>query len=522
MKSLRNFLKPGCRIAPIPIGKMLQLLYNSNGVLESVHPMSYEECSGKLGEFQYPILCSDSNWMESLSVPRTIMITGGTTIVYGVAVDESFLIPGKCPYNLITMLPCNQRYRLLCFSIVSYAAQIRGYSAIRNTLKMNDFDILDSTLYPYNDDSGLSNTISSILHRNVNIPEKCKTACKLAVYGTSDVELVDLNIEIQEVRSVKEYMNEYGVVFVNIEFCSGDKLDVPYKVAAKYQIDVGNVLVISHNEEIIASVFGKHTISYESRSCPICGRNMNMNSALLRCSDTHCLSRMYHATVNMLEVLHLPTISWCKYLDSIQNKSAVSIVDFIDILSPNLDIKISFDTLFNAAISPSYVGNRRIISQFVSSCHNKWDTLLYYMENTNKIPIDMDFGKIDCSQLIEFFQIPENVLLIRTLYSHPGICIVETDKFYDAPPIFKNIKICITGDFNNGSFSDIRGILGSYGAEVYKNLEEDVKYLIYGGRMSNINNNLVRQARSVGVVVLSEDEFFNHFDINSDIADNLL
>ena len=71
--------------------------------------------------------------------------------------------------------------------------------------------------------------------------------------------------------------------------------------------------------------------------------------------------------------------------------------------------------------------------------------------------------------------------------------------------------------------------MSSYGASVISSEDglepveyvSSLDYLVIGQQNEFTNGQLVRQAKANNVVIVNESEFFNHYEIDADICQNL-
>ena len=75
--------------------------------------------------------------------------------------------------------------------------------------------------------------------------------------------------------------------------------------------------------------------------------------------------------------------------------------------------------------------------------------------------------------------------------------------------------------FSHGSTSDIAAILRSYSAEVTTQFSENIHCIVVGDALENIDGVALRNARSLGIAIYNESQFFAAYEIDKDLAENL-
>ena len=91
-------------------------------------------------------------------------------------------------------------------------------------------------------------------------------------------------------------------------------------------------------------------------------------------------------------------------------------------------------------------------------------------------------------------------------------------KRFDGAPIFRNKLIYITGDFIHGNIPEISSILQSYSARVTTVFTNLVDCVLVGGTNENVNGKDVVAARNMGIPIMQEVDFFEQYDIDTDLA----
>lgn len=527
---MRNRLNAGDFIVPIPLGIPITLEYSGNGILKSFSVWDFQSEEGK----NLTAVSTDASEAsmehirKSSMCPTAIALKGGTTYVKGVVLFSSHRIAscGDLPYaaigDMLRMMCDGVPCKFYAISVESYAAKFKGSTPIRKWLSLNHFEILPGFLAPFNDPSRIekltrSQCASFLVDNDV---------MGYAIFNACEEILCSNSLSQQKVcGAVRNNFNEYGAVLSSFSCGDAGTFTTNYKDVFEYDIHEGTYLVFREGN-IIDSYVLDDAVVKDARpqyiSCSVCGKLMKAKG-VTRCSDDQCLSRKYPMVAHMLSTLNLPIISFARYQSLVKKHAVESVLDIFD-LDTYVDsvIEVSLTTLLSALITEVEVPDRRIIASFVSQCHNSAETVMYYAENPSKISSDLNLGNVRPSLLKDWFSQNENLLVLRWLIHSKQIKLVDTDKYYQAPPIFRNTTICVTGDFNLGTLQDVRGILGSYSASVTTELSPEVNFVVIGDKQSNIDGRVVSGARSASIPVMGENTFLKQFDLLDDIKANLL
>ena len=517
----RNRLNPGDYVVPIPLGIPLVLEYNSRGLINRMNLWADDD-----NEFETASIKLDSSVVNTLkhssNIPNHISLKGGTTYVYGViTIPNPIKLSGKIPSDILASMYIDagsmKELNFMAFSMKSYAAKFAGASPIRKWLSINHFKLLPGFILPvykapYTDLSQIDEL--TLKDNDVDV------YMAYVKFDSTSENIISAELR-QSIVSAKPdvYVNENGVFRANVR-TETDLIDISYQDMCKFGISEGTCLILRGESTVIHS--SSPSIKSPDIVCPICGKVVPVNR-LTRCSDAHCLSRLYNDLNHMLTTLKLPMIEYAKYIELIKSHQIIVLSDILDTSEySGIEVSASLDTLLSAVICPKYVPDRRAIYQLVSQCHNSVESIMYYANHPNDIHRDLNMGNVNYNQLVMWLEEPENVSELHAMLYNTHIKIVETDKYFRTDPIFRNTTICITGDFESGSHSDIKGILSSYSARVVENVDSDMKYVVVGDSRCNVDSRIISAARSANIPVVEEHEFFKLFGIDKDIQNNLL
>lgn len=526
---VRNRLNAGDFIIPIPLGIPVKLQYDSSGILQEARLWKDENNSAG---FSFNRVRLSNEVVESFRlksiVPVTVPIKGGTTYVYGVLLfkDNSSYELGQLPCaildDLTNMLVNGHDCRFFAFNVESFAATFKGAIPIRKWLSLAHFQVLPGFLAPFNDVSQVTKLINSqckpILNTDIFMAYVIFNGVNKTIISTDLYQSVVIG-------PVNRRLNENGAILAKVPTNEGE-ISVSWSDIVKFNIWKDTLLIFEGNKLIFSKDIGNK--SHKNResivSCSVCGRDIPIHSGKIsKCRDIHCLSRLYPDAVHMLNTLKLPVMSFDDYLRYVRKKDILTLADILELpIYSNMKIEVSLTTLVSAVIPPRYVADRQLIYQFISQCHNSVESFMYYIGNPVKISSDFNFSSSRVRDLQDWLSDGENISEIHSLLSSDSLSIVDTDKYFEADPIFRNTIICITGEFDIGNESDVRGILGSYSAEVVTQFVPNVRYVVVGNKRSGVDGRILSAAKSVGVPVIEESEFFKRFEIDLDCKENLL
>ena len=528
----RNRLNPGDFVIPIPVGIPIKLIYNSSGVLSSMDKL--ESLNMDMSTLDVSSEHLSKRVIDSVTdcgmIPKSIPISGGTTIVCGIAVLDSYSkLFGQYPEAVFNFIDDNnfEVKEFHAFHVMSYAMNFSNMYAILNWLAVCKFSVLSGFLVPYDDMSRFEGYESDVLLKKTTI----KYSMAYMIFNSTSKKLLNSNLRQGSlIDSPEEFINSNGVVMSRLHLTDGETLEIPFSVAKKFKLSENSIVyylstpsIVILDSEVSCKLFHKST-KYTERRCAICGSKLDVNQPVVRCSDEFCMSRQYNSYVHMMTVLNRPYVNFDTYLSYIMSKKGnVQLVDMLDMEdSPYEKYRISIGTILQSAIPTHCVGDRRVIDLFVSLCRNKWDTVTYYLKHSDRILVDFDFSSLDTREFIDCISDCRYAAQIESIYNHPKIEVCDSDKIYDADPILRGMKLCVTGLFQLGNYSDVKGVLSSYGAQVTDELIDGVNYVIVGDTYSDIDNVIVTSAINSNISVVGEGQFFEYFGIDKDIEENLL
>lgn len=542
MRFAKTFCKPSSTVTIVPVGLPVKLEYNEHGLLKNFNIGFDANLDPK-----YSSNFMNSN--ESLStlmavikkfVPQTISTKGGTTWVYGVFyTDRIPCTEGNVPDcmfgDYVSDMIKGGHYEFYAGYVYSLAANFAGPLVIRNFLSANKFNMLPQVVVP------LTMT-DETLHMMMNpgtYPFRYSFIAGYFVFEDMKCRYASNGlVQVIVGNSPEPIVGSDG--YIKGEVVSKSDSDVTYTFSypaiVHHDVTKGSTLLLQHEHEAapfeilstragegVEKVIGNNTIEVK---CPICGKliSMGTSDAPMQCDDPHCLSSLYNDAVKMLTAFGFPTISYEVYRQYIDSKAIICLTDLLD-LQPCKDQEIE-TTLANAmyaAIPASVAPNFEIIERFANKCNNSVDTVVYYLENPLRIETDLDMVDPLVRKLVSWLKDPYNVSTLTSVFAR--VKISNNVKKFEGCPIFRGNKIALTGRFKRGSYPEIESILRSYDADVSPSIEPGDKLpdvLLIGSLNDGISGQMVHKAKIHDIPIAYEDDFFMRYEIDRDLAANLL
>lgn len=512
----RNLLKAGDYIQIVPLGVRVTLQYKSTGLLDKVW-LGYEiGPEGKIDEEVHYSKNLYSSLIKKLKVPTHISTNNGSLFIYGV------LYTGRHPkvlgnfedslqeniINDIVRDDCD--FNFFACNVKSTSISFTGISQIRNWLKAQDFNLLPGLLAPLKDiEAAIDNTLQLS-------PFQYSLICGYFVSDKTSSNYVSLNKIQDKIKSLDVYLDKEGYVRCNLKLTKLDNIiSISYYEMINKQLYENDLVVLdsSHNIETKYPLpeNGKLDNHY---TCPFCGKRYTVSQEFERCPDSHCISRLYSQIVHFLTKLNLPSIEYDRYIKLWESNKFTKFSDVL--MLPELrdcEIETTFYNLFDAIIPVSSIRDRNVLWNFCIACNNSWESICYYLDHPSSIKDDLS---IDSQQLFEWLQDKLNVETIKEIISYTNIIITPSSKKFEGSPIFRGRSIWLTGKFVHGSIPEIESILRSYSASI-TNTAKTASCGIIGDIPENIDGFTVNQLKARGIPVFSESEFFNKYDIDSDL-----
>lgn len=389
---------------------------------------------------------------------------------------------------------------------------------IRHWLTMAKFNVLPG--YPLS----LTMNESQLAHiiNNDRFPFKYPLISYYFIHNYGNVEIVPAKLTQFVVSDVKEYLDKYGFLRANL-IGESNSLDVSYTDVVKFNINPSTLIVIDDEQNIIYSApTGLEYLPVSADTfCKCCGKPIHIrDEAKIRCSNTHCSSRMYGDVCRMLKTFDLDEISFEDYLAYVkQHSKIVSLPDILDHILKDRSIEVSLPQILRALISYLIVSNDSDeLILFCNKCSHNVETLKYYATHPQDIQSELFISN---RKFIEWFTDMENVSDLMSMLDDEKLILKSTDIAFDGPRMFRGKTITILGRCLHGASDVMKSILKSYGADVYFTLKDNSDCVIVGGCHEDVNSQELRLAQQRNLPVFEELDFFKTYDIDADLQSNL-
>lgn len=508
----RNLLKAGEFIQPVPIGVRITLQYKPTGILEKVW-MGYGEIARNLSSKSSDIekhLYSEI--VKQSKVPTRINTNTGYVFVHGVLYTSQHPIAlgyfdDDLQLTIAESITAHGRnFNFFAGDINSDSIKFAGISQKRNWLKLQGFNILPGLIAPVKD-------IEKAIERSLSAtPFNYSLILGYFISGKESCRYSSLKKRQDSVDSIEVYLDSEGYVRATIQLHqSNSPISVSYHTVLVNQVRVNDIVILDDRNKIITRYpIPSQNPNSSKYVCSFCGRQYVISDEFARCSDVHCLSRMYPAITHFLTSMDLPTLEYPRYVELCQNGSFTKFSDIL--LLPELrdcEISTTFYDLINSIIPVSAVRNRDSIWKLCTACNNSWESINYYLDHPKSIEVDLKFTS---PELVKWLLDKDNVASIREIVQYTNIVIVSESRSFAGPPIFRDKKIWITGKFIHGSRSEIEATLRSYGATLSDYLEADCG--VIGDILEEVEGFKVNQLKAKRIPIFSESEFFNRFELD--------
>lgn len=519
----KTFCKPGSYLTIVPVGLRTTLQYNANGVLEKIFNGYSDDKSNVSSELLDVI-------KKSKICPLSVPIKGGTTWVEGVFyTSKTFNTPGILPMcvepEIISDMKSNpQDYKFYAGKVDSLAASFKAVLTIRNWLKMAAFETLPMYMIP----DKLTNDAFIKLVNTDKYPFKFPLISGYMIFEGVDYRYHPLNLIQKVVKSVTKFTDESGYIKASVIDSNKSTSVYQYSDVINYDIAADSVLISKINGQLIHSTTQPAMKPKVSRlTCDFCGNNFIIpDSGPVCCTDSHCVSKLYPQVTRMLSTFELPVLDYDKFKKYLDKKKILCLTDVL--LLPeykNLKVSVTLPKLIQGAVPVDVCPDSSEFLKISHVCNNSTKTFRYYVENPDRLRIDMShrMNPLVLKRLVDWISTPYNATTLTTLLDADQIIVTQPDKKFDGAPIFRNKTIAITGKFKHGDSEEIVSILKSYSAEVTVNLQDNkADCLVVGDLNENIDGKSIQKAREYNIPILNESYFFAQYEIDDDISANLL
>ncbi len=520
MFATKTVCRPGAYIELVPAGLLVTLQYNRNGLIEKI---TLKSESGQLEELNKQLFTD-----LAMLIPNTIALTGGTTWVEGVFYsDEIPFTAGTIPYCLYddykSMITSGKEFKFYGSNVESKATNLRGPMIIRNWLEMSGFKTLPGIVVPQNFTEDTLKMLTNTSTTKFQYPY----ISGYGIFENLEYRYAEENLVQMQVKSISRKLDEYGCLNADITTTTG-KLHIPYSEAVLYDAQAGSCILTSGEGHTIISArkLDNKVRPHLPREveCPICHKKYSVPvSGVAQCDDVDCASRLYPQICRMTAVFKLPTMEPGTFLKLVADKKILALSDVLDLPEyKDLKFKATIGEVLSAATPTEVCVDASVFDKIAHASKQNIQTLMYYLNHTNRLIMELGIHSAQGERFAKWLDTGSNILTIKSLLDR--VEISEKDfVIRDAAPIFRGRKFILTGAFKRGNYSDIVSILANYGAEVITDIDAKPDCIVVGGLMTNIDGNILRRGDAAHILRYDEDNFFESFGIDNDLArSNLL
>ena len=513
--SVRNLLKAGELIAPVPIGVLMTLQYNREGNIEKVYT--------GIGDERVDV--TKSKLMQMITnhtVPSRIHIKNGTTFVEGVLYTGDIQTKKSWDsaesLNDILFAKYSKNPEMFNFfgaNIKSLAVNIAGSINITRYLKTTGFNVLNGFILSIGDtDALIKNFIDGDMFPFM------KVAMGYYAYGAT-ARYVSGGVHQHVVHEVDRYTDINGFIKCKVDF-KDFCIYLDYSDIVKYRISRGTTIILDESNSLVFCFGGKDTPASNIK-CDCCGKLIvTPDSGFVQCGDPHCPSMLYPKIQQFMHKLGIvPEMKEQEFRSHIEKKEILSLSDVLNL--PEYDgvkIHTSISNVLRAMIPYKLIGQDTIITMFVNKCTNSIESVTYYADHPDMIGTDLNITDIGLNRLVCWLSDSWNVNEFKEMLVCDKFIFDTVEKSFDGPPIFRGKKVYLTGSFIHGTIIDVCNIIQSYAATATTVFSTDVNCVLVGGMNEETDGTSLQIAMQHRIPVMTEQDFFKEYDIDTDLIQN--
>lgn len=522
---IKNILKPGDYLIPVPTGLPLTVEYDYNGTISKCY-IGWKEDKKLLDKefikfFKSCVYC-----------PTHIALKTGRSEVSGVLYTNEYSmfdegsLPDCIETSIFSNLQANpNKFKFFALNIESLSTVFKGANSTLNWLNMNGFEALPGFIVPANftkrDMRKLMDTDRFRKYYNSGL------ISNYFIYRGSDTLTTSINARQFITSRVSTYIDEFGCIKCDI-FTKSQKTPfatLNYSDVVSYQIQTNTLVVLDDDNDITYTICTDNK-KRDNRSthtyCQVCGKPFDIpKHGLVYCPDLHCKSKWLPIINKMLNIFKLPKMSKSRF-DSILPQ-LVQISDIFELDEYcNCKIEASLSDILISLLPVITPQTLKVIHRLTARCKNISKSFLYYVNNPSRISTDIDCDPNDCLPLIRWLSDSYNQHDVEALIDLPNLTITSQGKSFDGPPIFRDKTIMLTGSFHHGSYDDVKSIIESYDATVVDELSPLINCLVIGDILENVDSRCVNYCKNNHIPVMTERQFFERYEIDKDMAENLV
>lgn len=520
-------LNLGDFIAVLPIGVPITIQYNSSG-----HAAKY------FYGFDSSVEPLDKSVVDNLklktNVVQNISVKDGSTWVRGMLVPTKLLNYSDSTDSIFSYLSDKDdiEYIFIAADVESLAVNFCGYLSIKRWLDSAGFIPAPSWVVASSgsNDTQIEYQLSTFYKSlNTSVSSEYISAYNptygcVFIYRPNEHKYEFNTLMHIVVKKVSKHIDSSGAIYGDMISMNNETYSVSYSQIVTNNIQSNDVVLLENKHILFSKSMDNKNREKRSNklTCSFCGKIINVpHDGESRCDDANCLSNCYPNICHTLSSLNLPVMSYDTYISKVKSKEIMCLEDVLCLDEyKDIDVNVTLYELLNAYMPLSVSRNNVNIKKLVSLCNNSKQTLLYYIENSNRIFIDLSIRLTD--DILKWMNDSYNQSTFRSLLNLPNVHIEENSKLFDGAPIFRNVTILVTGQFRHGEISRVCAILKSYEAKVVTEWCDNVSLVLIGDIKQNISGSALMLAKKMNIPVYEELDFFNRFDIDDDISKNLL
>lgn len=528
--NLRNLLKPGDFVIPIPAGLPIQIEYGPTGTIKSIHRnddcTNYTTSGNKVLSREFV-----TNFKNAKVAPVRIPVKEGTTFVSCILVPKTLsrrpegMLLSTLGDDIINDVEHNHVADYTCYAYYakSYAIDLRGAHPILQWLQMVKFNALRGYVMSVSttdtDENNINRRMLSELSLDMTIP------MMYGSYRGFEFSQYSCGIRHMKIQSVDSTYDASGTLWATAEDRFGVKLWINYSDMLKNPVYPSQEVVLDNLSNIV-HIYPRSKVkkSTWSNVCPVCGAPI-FTSGFDRscCSNEHCTSKLYSKCTHFLKTLHLPGITYERFTSEMKDNKLFILSDIFQLPElSELQVQTTLSVLVSSVVGPINSNQYRSLCAFINRCNNNVTSMMYFLNNPDLLRARTDMYEPDLEVIIKWFEDAQNCAVFDSLINNPNIVLGTVLKKFEGAPIFRGNRILLTGDFIHGTTDEVESILNSYNATIVHEMSDAVSFIVVGSTMSNINGRWIQQAKQRNKPVYYESEFFQAYEIDKDLRENLL
>jgi hypothetical protein len=514
---VRNFLKAGCYATVVPVGVPLTIRYNDRGMIDQVAQGYVQAETG-----DDKLL---TKFIEDNVVSRTVP-SEGTTWVQGILfthdmINDTALVGHTIADRLLDkFLHDSSGFEFFAGNLVSTAREYPNATAVTQWLGLAKFKSLPGFIIP-------SNLTADKLDAVINLPGYAfdyPLVDGFWIWENANRSYCSNDLHALDVISVDEVLEpNSGKSLVSLKLANGSECSVDYYEAKKFDIHAGDCLLEDCTGTLLYNFMRPQYSGAVYYTCPTCGhQHVLAPTAVAMCDNPHCTSTLYPQVAKFLLTLGFDAVTQPEYQSIVDKCGKVFMLP--DILEldkfENVVKDCTLMQVLNATIPSKYVSDSsKLFGTLLQDCNNSDRTMMYYLQHFDRF-LQSSSYELDCN-IQSWLNDPRNLLELQAVLDNPHIRIIGEGKKFDGAPIFRNKTIIVTGRFLHGTFDEIKSIFASYSADTINIFSSTADCLVIGDMQEDINGSIINQCRKINMPIFNEQEFFDKYEIDSDLSENL-